>query len=82
MNRIYFNPKIREPSRINSIFSLKALKTSVSYISSSEYTSSREIILKIKVLPGYYLVLPSLEICDVNVDFVLKIVTEEPIEIK
>ena len=64
------------------MYNLKSLKTLLSIYQSSEYTNSRDIILKTKVLAGHYVVIPCLEANDVNVDFVLKIVTEEPTNLK
>ncbi len=74
--------QIKDDSQIFKIYNLKALRTLLSYYQSSEYTNSRDIILKTKVLVGYYVVIPSLDKNDVNVDFLLKIFTEESTELK
>jgi hypothetical protein len=50
-------------------------------IEHSEYNYKRDVVLKVRVRPGFYLVIPTLNKGEVNMEFALKIITEEPTKI-
>lgn len=68
--------------KINKLSNLSSLTSKLKFIEYSEFTSSRDIVLKIKVKPAYYVAVPSLYKPDVSLEFVFKLITEEPTEIK
>lgn len=68
--------------KINKINNLSTLTSKLRFIEYSDYTSSRDIVMKVKVKPGFYIVVPSLHKPDVNLSFVLKLITEEKTELK
>lgn len=67
---------------INKINNLATLISKLKLVEYSDYTSSRDIVLKIKVKPGFYVIVPSLHQPDVNVEYVCKVITEEKTDLK
>jgi hypothetical protein len=49
---------------------------------SGNYTNQREVTKRFKVLPGYYLIIPSMFYEDKDGEFLLRIFTENKVESK